>query len=192
MLSLQFKTLPLVAQAFLPVLLGFSGRCRGRSWDENVGAPTYFGYVTIRITHPTPLFFVCAGIIGLTGRVSRWCGNDWTYGRKTVHSCQLTVHSPRPFLLPVPDVRHRRECLWKIRQRRFPRWNDWSYQWRGVPPCFCVCRGNKGVTGAFRGCRGMIGVRRGRRAKKNKERGEIVGRCREGTRAAGARVFTWT
>jgi len=35
--------------------------------NEIVGAPTYFRYVTMRITHPTPLFCVCAGIIGLTG-----------------------------------------------------------------------------------------------------------------------------
>jgi len=34
------------------------------------------------------------------------------------------------------------------------------------PPCFCVSRGNKGVTGEFRGCRGnkaLSGRRRGKR-----------------------------
>ena len=31
---------------------------------------------------------------------------------------------------------------------------------RYLPPtCFCVSRGNKGVTGEFRGCRGNKGVR---------------------------------
>jgi hypothetical protein len=37
---------------------------------QNVGAPTYFGYVTRAILHPTPMFCVSAGIIGVSRRKS--------------------------------------------------------------------------------------------------------------------------
>src|SRR5271157_208350 len=43
-----------------------------------------------------------------------------------------------------------------------------------LPPCFCACRGNKGVTGECRRCRGMIGVRRDwkpKKRRKNKKKG---------------------
>ncbi len=58
-----------------------------------------------------------------------------------------------------------------------PKWNDWSYQrrpfgalGRGYPPCFCVCRGNKGVTGEWLASRGNKGVsgRKSEEEAKNK------------------------
>ena len=51
----------------------------------------------------------------------------------------------------------------------FPKWNDWSYHGYPLPPCFCVCTGMIGLTGAFRRSTGMIGVRRGWRSKKRRK-----------------------
>jgi len=53
----------------------------------------------------------------------------------------------------------------------FPKWNGWSCQKRGGPPCFCVCTGMIGLTGEFRGCTGIVGLSMGKSEWRAKRRG---------------------
>src|SRR5882762_4891051 len=47
----------------------------------------------------------------------------------------------------------------------------------GVPPCFCVCRGGKGVMGGARVWRGNIGLTRLREKASLRWAGHLPGKC---------------
>jgi hypothetical protein len=76
------------------------------------------------------------------------------------------------------EGRQEGEHLGRAEAGKTPKWNDWSYQRRGVPPCFCVCRGNKGLTGEWLASRGNKGVTGRESEEKTKgegmERSEMV------------------
>src|SRR5208337_275180 len=75
------------------------------------------------------------------------------------------------------------------------KWNDWSYQREGDTPCFCVSRGNKGLTGEWPASRGNKGVSARKSEEKTKRMVKVVrgadrgGFCNR-ARACLCQVFT--
>ena len=124
---------------------------------KSVGALNFFRYVTMRITDPTPLFFVCAGIVGLSGewlvasKRSRQRGDSPSRpGRDRRRTRRAQRREERqekiPSKLQIGEASGQPVAEDARGEEENPKWNDWSYQRRGgYPPVFADVGETKGL-----------------------------------------------
>ncbi len=126
----------------------FSGRCKGLSWGENVGAPTLILNIVVNVGAGTTCRAAVANGAGMIGVSGEWL----------VASGEPEKSGERTASFLIPD-------RWSLIADNF---------FRAPPPCFYVCTGMIGLTGAFRGCTGIVGL--SVRKSEDKAKGEGVGR----------------